>query len=154
MYQIVGELTEGTRRRINEKLNVDTEAESYKLGKILGTFALTTFAWIFFRADTIKDAVFFIRRMITRIDLWALFDGSLYKFGTDRVDFHVICLAFVMMLIVDLIRIKKKEDIGGFLLRQNLIFRWVVLLALILGTLVYGAYGVDFDSSQFIYFRF
>lgn len=154
MYQIVGELTEGTRRRINEKLNVDTEAESYKLGKILGTFVLTTFAWIFFRADTIKDAVFFIRRMITRIDLWALFDGSLYKFGTDRVDFHVICLAFVMMLIVDLIRIKKKEDIGVFLLRQNLVFRWAFLFVLILGTLVYGAYGVAFDSSQFIYFRF
>ncbi len=55
MYQIVGELTEGTRRRVNERLSVDTEAESYKLGKILGTFALTTFAWIFFRADTIKD---------------------------------------------------------------------------------------------------
>lgn len=154
LYQIVGDLTKGLRKKINDALNVNTEAESYRIGQIVGTFALTTFAWLFFRADSMSQLMFFFKRMVTRRNPWALFDGNLYNLGLDRVDVHVLFISLLVMVIVDYIRVKKKEDFGAFLVRQNLAFRWIVLLALIVGTIVYGAYGVDFDSSQFIYFNF
>lgn len=154
LYQVVGDLTKGIRKKINAALNVNTEAESYKVGQVVGTFILTTFAWIFFRADSMAQLTFFLKRMVTRVNPWALFDGNLYNFGLDRVDVHTLFISLTVMVVVDIIRVKKKEDIGQFLIRQNLVFRWIALLLLILGTIVYGAYGVDFDSTQFIYFNF
>lgn len=154
LYQIVGDLTKGLRKKINDALNVNTEAESYRIGQVVGTFILTTFAWLFFRAESMSELMFFFKRMITRRNPWALFDGNLYKLGLDRVDVHVLFISLLVMIVVDYIRVKKKEDFGEFLVRQNLAFRWIVLIALIVGTIVYGAYGVDFDSSQFIYFNF
>lgn len=154
IYQVLGEMTKNLRERIYKSLGINTEVESYKISRIIGTFALTSFAWIFFRAESMSDAVFFLKRMITRINPWSLFDGNLYNFGMDRIDFHIICVAFFVMIAVDVIRIKKQQDFGVFISKQNLTFRWIVLFLLILGTIVYGAYGADFDSSQFIYFKF
>jgi len=154
LYQIVGDLTKGIRNKVTDVMGINKEAESYRIGKIFGTFVLTTFAWIFFRAETLADAVYFLKKMIIKPDVWAFFDGSLYKLGLDRVDVHVLFISLLVLVIVDLIRVRKGEDFGAFMLRQNYLFRWIVLIALILGTLVYGQYGINFDSSTFIYFKF
>jgi len=41
-----------------------------------------------------------------------------------------------------------------FLQEQNIWFRWLVCLLLILLVVVYGKYGPDYDAAQFIYFQF
>lgn len=154
LYQIIGDLLMPVRTKLTEKLKVNAGAESFKFGRILVTFILTTFAWIFFRASSMSEAVCFLKCMFTRPDPWTLFDGSLYNFGVDKIDFHVILIALFVLLIADIIRYKKNEDFGTFMFRQNMWFRWSVLLTLIVFTIVYGAYGETFDSAQFIYFQF
>ena len=153
-YQIVGDLLKPVREKARKLFNVNTEVTSFKLGQIIVTFALTTFAWIFFKASSLHEALFFIKTMLKRPDPWALFDGSLYNYGIDTTDFHLLVVALLVVLIVDIIRYRRKVDVGEFLRSQNLWFRWLAYIALIVGCLVYGAYGVNFDSTQFIYFQF
>lgn len=154
LYQIIGDALKPLREKISDILRIDREAGSYKFGRILGTFFLTTFAWIFFRADSLKDAVCFLKRMFSRFNPWSLHDGNLYNFGVNRTDFHVVVVAALVLLVVDIFRYVKKEDFGQILVRQNLIFRWIVLLALIVSTIIFGAYGIHFSTAQFIYFQF
>jgi hypothetical protein len=45
-------------------------------------------------------------------------------------------------------------NLDKFLLGQNLWFRWFVILALTMGSVIFGAYGPVFDAKQFIYFQF
>ena len=52
------------------------------------------------------------------------------------------------------LREKLEEDFGAFMVRQSLWFRWGMLILLMAFTLIYGEYGIDFDSAQFIYFTF
>ncbi|MCD8326700.1 MAG: MBOAT family protein [Lachnospiraceae bacterium] len=153
-YQVIGDLTRPLREKINGLLHTDTKAESYRLGQMLFTFLLVTFAWIFFRAEDLEQALYFLNRLFTRWNPWNFFNGSLYEFGLDRMECHILLAGLVLLFFVDLVRERKKEDLGNFLLRQNLWFRWAVVIGLILGCLVYGVYGVDFDSTQFIYFTF
>ncbi len=154
MYQVVGDLLKPLKEKLCKITNVNKEVGSFRLLKIICTFALTTFAWIFFRADSFKAAFVFIKNMITRPDPWVLFTKDYLNFGVDASDFNLIIIGIVVLVIVDLIRYKKNLDIGAFLLKQNLWFRWAMLIVLIVSTLVYGAYGTSFDSSQFIYFQF
>lgn len=154
LYQIVGDLLRPVKKKINASLHVKDEAASYKLGQMFITFILTTFAWIFFRADSIKAAKAFLVRMFTRYDWWSLHDGSLYNFGIDRTDYHIIIFAVLLLIVVDILRYVYKKDFGALMMEQNIWFRWVVLVVLIVSTVIYGAYGINYNSAQFIYFQF
>ena len=135
-------------------MRIRTDCESYRLGQIAVTFVLTTFAWIFFRAPTLEDAVSYIQRMCSRWNPWVLFDGSMYELGVNRFQSNILFAALIILLLVDLIRSRKGLRIDAFLERQNLWFRWLVLLVLLVMIVVYGAYGYAFDAKEFIYFQF
>lgn len=154
LYQIMGDVLKPVRTWLIEKCGVKPDTESFHLGRIVLTFCLTAFAWIFFRAQTISDALYYICRMLTKWNPWVLFDQSLYGWGLDTTEFHILAAALLLLLLVDLVRYKKQTDIGHFLYRQNLWFTWAAVIALIVCTLVYGEYGILFDSKQFIYFAF
>ena len=154
LYQIVGDIGKPVREKLNEKGKVKTEAASYRLGQVAVTFCLTALAWVFFRATTLQDALYYLRRMFTGWNPWVLFDQSLYGWGLDVVEFHILAVALVVLFLVDFVKYKKQEDIGNFLQKQNLWFTWGVLIFLVISILVYGEYGINFDSKQFIYFAF
>ena len=154
LYQIVGDMTRGIRNRINDVLHINTNVFSYKFGQVVGTYILTTFAWIFFRADTLQDAIYYIFRIFRHIDPWALFDESLYTLGLDRFESNVLIVALLVLLAVDLLKYFRNINLSDFLMAQNLVFRWIVIIGLIAAVLTYGMYGTEFDSAQFIYFEF
>lgn len=154
LYQIIGYELRGVKDRINEQLHTKTDCLSYKMGQVLVTFGLTAFAWIFFRANSLGDAFGYIRRMFTRPDLWCLFNGELYNLGLDRVEMNVLFGSLLVLLLADLVRYFKKQQLDAFLAEQNLWFRWGVLLALIAAVAIFGIYGPGYDAQQFIYFQF
>ena len=154
LYQIIGYELKGVKARINEKLHTKTEAFSYRLGQMLATFGLTAFAWIFFRAPSIGDALGYIRRMVTKPDLWSFFNGELYNLGLDRPEMNVLLVSLAVLFLTDLVRYRKGQLPDGFLAGQNLWFRWAVLLGLIGAVAVFGVYGPGYEASQFIYFQF
>ena len=154
LYQVIGYELRGMKDRINEKLHTKTDCLSYKLGQVLVTFCLTAFAWIFFRAGSLRDAFGYIRRMVTKPDPWCLFNGELYNLGLDRVEMNVLFVGLLILLLVDLVRYFKKQQLDVYLAKQNLWFRWGVLLALIAAVAIFGIYGPGYDAQQFIYFQF
>ncbi len=153
-FQVAGNLTRSFRQRLYEKCQVKTESFSFKFGQVLCTFALVDFAWIFFRAGSIGQALDYCKRIFTKWDPWSLFNGELYTLGLDRPEFNVLIVSVVILFLVDLLRYFKKQRIEEFLSKQCLWFSWAVIIGLIGATIVYGIYGVEFDSSQFIYFQF
>lgn len=154
LYQVIGYELRGVKNQLNEKLHTKTDCLSYKLGQVLLTFSLTAFAWIFFRANSLSDAFGYIRRMVTKPDLWNLFNGELYNLGLDRVEMNVLFVGLLVLLLVDLVRYLKKQQLDTFLAGQNLWFRWGVLLGLIAAVAIFGIYGLGYDAQQFIYFQF
>lgn len=154
LYQVIGYELRGMKDRINEKLHTKTDCLSYKLGQVLVTFCLTAFAWIFFRAGSLRDAFGYIRRMVTKPDPWCLFNGELYNMGLDRVEMNVLFVGLLILLLVDLVRYFKKQQLDVYLAKQNLWFRWCVLLVLIAAVAIFGIYGPGYDAQQFIYFQF
>ena len=92
--------------------------------------------------------------MFTRLNPWVFYQEGIYKLGLDQREFLILMIAILMLLAVSVIRKKKGKDIGAFLAEQNLYFRWLVYIGLILLIIIYGVYGIDFSSAKFIYFDF
>ena len=92
--------------------------------------------------------------MFTRFNPWVIFDESLLNWGLDYREMFILLSAVLLLVIVSIIRYKKGVNIGVFLYKQDMIFRWVVFVLLIISIIVFGEYGTDFDSGKFIYFDF
>ena len=153
-YQIIDDLASPVRQKINSIFDVKTNSFSFKLGKVLSTFLLIDFAWIFFRADNIKIALGYIKRIFTMWDPWSFFNGELYTLGLSRLEFNILFIAVIVLFAAELVRYYKKQSVSEFLQEQCLWFRWIAILGLIFACIIYGSYGIDFDSAQFIYFQF
>jgi len=154
IYQVIGEMTNPLRGKIQNILKINTTCDSYRLWQVGSTFFLTTFAWIFFRADSLKDALYYISRMATKWNPWVMFDGGIYELGLNQVEWQIFIIAVVVLLMVDLVRYRRGKRIDIYLAEQNIVFRYVILLLLCLAIFVWGEYGLDFAENQFIYFQF
>ena len=154
LYQVIGDLSRHTKEKIIKRLQIKTECMSWKLLQTVITFSLVVFAWVFFRADSITDALYFIKRMLIRQTPWALFDGTIYTLGLDATEVNILIFSIIVLLLVDLIKYRKKINLDEFLFEQNIWFEWLVLIVLIGMIFVFGEYGPAFDVQQFIYFQF
>jgi len=91
--------------------------------------------------------------MITDFSFSAFTDGSLMKIGLTASDYMILLVGFAVVLGVSIIKLKKGSVRDGLYARSSLCF-YNVMAVLLVVTLVYGAYGVGYDSSQFIYTQF
>lgn len=154
IYQIIGSVTQPLRKKVNTLTGLSENTFSYRFGKIFVTFWLTALAWVPFRAETFSDMAVFFKAMFTKPNFWAFFDGSLFTYGLYREEATILWIGLVLLFVIDYMKYKKKLTLGEFLYNQNLWFRWIVLVILIVSCFVFGKYGIDFDSAQFIYFQF
>lgn len=153
-YQVIGDRLGPVKRRIEDRLNVNRDCFSYRLGQVLVTFGFVNFAWVFFRAANLKEACGILGRIVTRWNPWVLSDQSLYRLGLDVTEVHILAVSLLVLFLVDRVKYKTGKTLDLFLREQVLWFRWLVLFALLFGIIIYGMYGPAFSAAAFIYFQF
>ena len=146
-YQIIGDIIKPYKNKLYKRLKVNTEPFSFKLGQVLTTFALVTFAWIFFRAPE-GAALSIIKRMLLHFNPGTLLSGELFALGLSRGRFLVLILSIFILLAGDFLQ--TKMNVRETLSRQNLVFRWAVYYFALLALVLLGSFG----ANQFIYFQF
>jgi len=113
--------------------------------KIIGTFVLTVFAWIFFRAESITHAIEYIAGIFTRglgIDP--------FLNTTDLGNIFITFLLIVFFLSSEWFGREGKYGLQKLLVNQKRFLRWSYYSVLVFLILMY----YQFDRSPFIYFQF
>ena len=127
--------------RNKNRNNLDHAAENKwfpnfkELIQILGTFCITTFAWIFFRSETITDAYLYIVRMF-----------QLDTFLPNALRHKKAIPLLILFVIVEWI--SRKQEYAIMLDKK---FRMVFYLLFVFLILYYSSVG---EKSSFIYFQF
>lgn len=114
---------------------------------IIKTFILITFAWIFFRANTIKDA-FYVITNIFNISFIGIKEQIL-SIGLDKYDLLVLFISVISILVIEILQYKKQ--IYNKFKDLQPISKLIICIILIFATIIFGSYGPGFDNSQFIY---
>jgi D-alanyl-lipoteichoic acid acyltransferase DltB (MBOAT superfamily) len=153
-YQVISDLLKNVKKRIADRIHIKTDCFSWRLLQRIITFMLVVYAWIFFRADSIVDALRYTKRIFVRPTPWLLFNGGIYELGLDRVEMNILIFAAALLLLVDSVKYLKNKTIDVILMEQNVWFEWTVVIGLILMIFIYGEYGPTYDPQQFIYFQF
>jgi len=152
IYQIIDLSTTELMKRAYSVLKIKIQPDSfgYKLYKVLLTFSLVTFAWIFFRANTLADASYIVKN-IFEINPSVLFGESIYELGLGKRELRVAVISIAVLLGLDLM--ERKINLTDLLRRQPFALRWGFYLGLTLYILFYGVYGTN-ENAAFIYFQF
>jgi D-alanyl-lipoteichoic acid acyltransferase DltB (MBOAT superfamily) len=90
--------------------------------------------------------------MFTNFNISELFNGALMNFGLKMADYGILLVGLVILIAVSLIQ--RSGSVRCKLEKQPLAVRYLVYYALVISILIFGAYGVGYDSSQFIYNQF
>ncbi len=151
IYQVIGKIMKPFRDRAVEILNIDRGSFGHRLYKVILTFILVDFAWIFFRAPSFKDSIGIIKRMFY-FNPWILIDGSIYNLGLDQNELKIVIISLLILFLVSLM--KRSFNIREKINRQGILFRWIIYYVAIFSILILGVYGPGFSAQQFIYFQF
>ena len=152
LYQVIGRLLMPVRNWMVELLHVNRNSFSHRFLKVLVTFSLVAFAWIFFRSKDIGTALY-VAGHLWHFQPWILTDGTLYRLGLDAANFNLMLIGLAVMAAVDLcnfhgIRISDK------IAAQGIWLRWMIYMAAVIFIIVCGVWGPGYDTAGFIYYQF
>lgn len=147
-----GETAQPFFKWIIKTLKINTSCWSYQSFLKIRTTLLFSIGMIFFRAGGFKLAINELKALISVFNPWIFVDGSLFQLGLDVKDFIVCVIALLIFAFIS--NMQKQNSVRKWLSEQNLVFRWMILYALIFSIVIFGCYGEAYDAAAFIYQEF
>lgn len=90
--------------------------------------------------------------MFTTFNWNHLMDGSLLNLGLALTDYVVLSIGLILLLMVSLLN--RRKNVRKRIATKAMPIRFAIWYGLFLAVLIFGAYGIGFDASQFIYNQF
>lgn len=119
-------------KNINDKFTLSN------ILRIIVTFNIVTFAWIFFRVNSLSDVMYIIQAIFT-------------DFGKPFIDAPVFIVSFMSIIIMFMKDLVAEKNLSLHLLNNKYtIIRWSTCIVLICYILLFGA----LNGGSFIYFQF
>lgn len=151
IYSIFEKALKPKLAEITEKLRINTNSFNYRLVQIVVNFVLVDFAWLFFRANCLKDSAILIKNSFY-FNPEIFTNGSIYNLGLDQINFFIALASSIFILCVNFIQ--RKYNIRDKLSKQNINMRWSLYVASVIIILVFGIYGDEYNVQKFIYSQF
>jgi hypothetical protein len=151
LYQIAGQVLAPYRDKVVGVLRIDREKFIYRVFQTVLTFLLITVAWVFFRANSMADALYIVSHMFAPT-LGVLSDGSLLKLGLSAAELGIALGSAALIFGAEWMSLRR--DLLVTFRGQQLAYRWVAYYVLILTIVIFGAYGGTYNATDFIYFKY
>lgn len=160
IYLLFSFLTKNIRRKLWNFMRLDKSHLIQKIVRIGITFTLVSLAWVFFRANSLNDAIFIIQNLpasvyqFGKLLIDSMISFRLYAFvqclslGKNEMESYQIILFISVFFVIEVV--ERKVDIRDAISRRPLFIRWAIYIGLIVVILIYGR----FETRQFIYQQF
>jgi alginate O-acetyltransferase complex protein AlgI len=147
-YYIIGRATEAPRARWRDLLERMGAGALRRAVSVSVTFLIVSFAWIFFRAASLGDALQLVANLGRFGDIQGVQTGilinSLFGFKGMMLDGLLILFLLAAESLV------KEQSVGSYWSAKPLAWRWSAAYAIIFAMIVLGSIG----KNEFIYFQF
>ncbi len=141
-YQISAIWTKSLRDKINNALGLTKRPVFHLIMQRIITFILVYFAWIFFRAGSLHDALYIIGKLkVMSLDK----PLNLFYF---RVDFYISILLILFLLVVEIL--EEKYELYARIRSLSVAYKWALVSVMALALFILGVW----NSVDFLYFQF
>jgi D-alanyl-lipoteichoic acid acyltransferase DltB (MBOAT superfamily) len=142
IYLIIGQITRKNRKKIKKILKLSKYEGINIIIKIITTFTLVSFAWVFFRSHSFQQALTILAAMFGLVS-----DRNVELFNLSRTDIITsFFIVFIILCIHWLMRNRQLKDIV-----ENM--HWMVH-SFILSVMLISIIFLSGENNAFIYFQF
>lgn len=157
-YIVMGDLLRPVKEKFSHLLRINSHNVVNRIGKMIITFILVDFSWLFFRAENLRYVVYALKQVYRHPNPWVLFDQSLYSIpfeSLDRLNWDIMILALIILLFADYCR-RKNIVLRKVILQQDWWFRWIFISVSIVFIIFFGIWGINMNAEDaaFLYFQF
>lgn len=151
IYQIIGDITKRTKERAFAALHIENFF-LVRMCKVLITFILVCFSYIFFRGNNMNDAVYIIRNLFTGSSNWTNIQYIYYMLNGMGLSIAEMITSFGCIFILIMVELLcKEETVHAVLMRTKKPVRFAFYLFI---SLLILSLGVYYNAGEFIYFQF
>jgi len=149
-FLVIGLASRNIRSKISHFFSLNKLPTLQRVSQVCSTFILVSVAWIFFRAESLHDAIYMITHLHTGwLDVFA-YNGleSMILLGKPKMQFIIALASLAFVLLIHYI-----EDHGAMrhmLSERPVYLRWPVYYVMLLSVFLLSAPG----SQKYIYFQF
>lgn len=140
IYMVVGRITQHTRDAWYARREWQQRTVEYI--RLVLTFNLICFAWIFFRANSFADLITIMRRSVSTIDVSGFFETA----AKTQLWLALVWIGFLIG--VELIQ--RTGEFRKLFAHKPVVIRWASYITIVLAILLFGKFG----GHDFIYFQF
>ena len=155
IYIVLGMIFEPWFKKIRPKIGADKLY--FRIFQSVRTFILMLSGFVFFRSASVGDAVDMYAAIFRKSETafnWTNFTAT----GMTLAHLIVLIVAVLIVCAVDAYKYQPSEDDQprsaiAFLRSKGVVLLWAAFMVLVLATLIFGMYGLGYDSGSFIYAR-
>jgi len=148
-YVIFSRASKHFRDQFNRIFGITSTPKAHHKLRIIITFSLICFSWIFFRARNLSEAFYIATHLFS--SPFISHNISEFLFLQQPVKEILISLLGILILL-RFDALDSGENSRGFLSKKPFWVRWAAYYGIILSILFFGRFGTD--AQQFIYFQF
>jgi alginate O-acetyltransferase complex protein AlgI len=151
MYSVFGRMLAPLRKKLTAITHINKLPLLHKGLQIVLTFTMVSFAWIFFRANSINDAFYIVRHLFTDLGKATNFTylvNSISVMGLTK--FQLLVAAGGVALIEAVHLVERKGSVWDWLSSKPVLARWTAYSILLTATF-WLAFS---ENNEFIYFQF
>ncbi len=141
-YQISANWTKAWREKMNNALGLTKRPRFYLTLQRLITFTLVYFAWIFFRARSLSEALNIIGKMKVMS-----YDKPLNLFFF-QADFYISIFLILFLLVVEIL--EEKYELYARIRTLSAVYKWGLVSVMAITLFVLGVW----KTMDFLYFQF
>lgn len=130
-----------------KQMKIKTDCFSFHLFQMIRTSFFVVIGLTLFRTDTIQQF------MVILNSIFYSSTNSIVELIGGLHNLNIVIVSLLIVLLVDLVKYKGIK-IDEWLEKQNIMFRYIIFIGLLLFVLVYGIYGYGYNPSSFIYGEF
>lgn len=134
------------------KLKINTECWSYKVFQMVRTTCIFAGGRLLTRPGTLSASWHALKSAVLNFNPWVLSDGTLYEFGLNEKNFHLMLVTIVLFGVVSILQ--QRGSVRAMIAKQNLAVRWAIYFVAIFFILIFGIYGAGYDAASFVYMAY
>ena len=137
---------------VKKKLKINESKYYYRAFQIIRTFILMCSLRMF---DLYRNVPVTFKMLGTTLYKWnvkEVFTTGIWNLGINPADYIILIFGTIILFTVSMM--SRRENMRDIIAKKGYVLRGVVYGVLFISIIVFGAYGMGYDASQFIYNQF
>jgi len=153
LWQVASRVLKPYNEQVAHVIRLDRAPRVRHVLQVMLTCLLVTIAWVFFRANSLRDALYILPRMFMPT-VHVITDGTVTAQGLNAYQLLAVMIAIAVVWVVDYLIVEKKIHLLSWILERPLVIRWAGYYVLIFAIVIFGHYGGTYNAADFIYYKF